>query len=213
MNNKLLYIVGGVVVVGIIIAFMVYKPSGTQAPSGEMMSGTSDDHMTLKGLISKGGSQKCSFTNNYDTVQSNGVVYVTQGKMRGDFTTTVSGKTTASHMIVDNNTSYIWTDDMKQGYKMSFAEMNGDMTAQNSAAFDVNKELNYSCGTWSGDSSVFVLPSTITFADMNAMMQGMGGSMGAGANGSAEMKAGQCSACDSAPEPSRSQCRAAMGCK
>jgi len=129
---------------------------------------------SLKALLASGTSQKCSYSDS----GSEGVFYLSGGKSRGDFTTTVSGKTTASHMISDGKTSYIWMDGQPQGYKMSL-EVNASTNQQaNSTAasaqqgVDVNKTMNYDCQAWSADNSMFNLPSGIEFVDFAAMMKG-----------------------------------------
>ncbi len=208
MNKALLYGIGGLVVLAG-VGFFVFRPMGwnMMRPSITQTSGT------LKELLSSSVSQKCEFTHKLDTSESSGIVYVSGGHMRGDFTSTVGGRTMGSHMIISNNTSYVWTDGQETGFQIA---MNKMMEAQSQSpkeqSVDINQKLNYSCSGWSGDNAQFTLPAGVKFQDLNAMMGGeleyTAPTGGAGAN----VKAMQCTACNSAPEPSRSQCRAALGC-
>src|ERR1035437_9338850 len=108
MNKKVLAIVAILVVlVGGYGAYRVYKHfKRLAAPVVQTQtSGTSETPSSLKDLLSKGIAQSCTFSSD----ASSGTVYVSSGKVRGDFGTTVDGNVTKSHMIVDGNTSYIWT--------------------------------------------------------------------------------------------------------
>jgi hypothetical protein len=66
---------------------------------------------SLKALISKGIAQSCTYSNE----AGNGKIYISSGKVRGDFETTIEGNVTKSHMIVDGSTSYIWSDGSLEG--------------------------------------------------------------------------------------------------
>jgi len=175
---------------------------------------------SLKDLMMSSSSQKCdvSFTNG--NTQSQGTIYVGNGKFRGDFSATVNGTTTMSHMISDQQTSYMWVEGMATGYKMA-AVANSTTTAPsqaNSQAVDPNANYDYHCSNWPVDNSQFTPPTNINFTDMSAMMQtgaGAGASSGsgasAGANSSATMHAQECAACGQAGA-NKAQCMAALKC-
>jgi hypothetical protein len=160
-NKKVLIAVVVVLVlaVGGYTAYRLIKRSGpvqtqTQNPAAK----------TLKDLLSQGIAQKCTF--------DQGALYIAGSKVREDFKVTADDKETNYHMIVDGNTSYMWTDDSVTGYKSSFnpgaSPSAGTTTAP--GAPDINKEVNYECGAWVTDASLFVLPKNITFTDLSSMM-------------------------------------------
>ena len=162
--------------------------------------------MSMKALLAAGKTQKCTFSNPSDPSNTSGTVYIDNGKMRGDFTSTTDGKTVQSHMIVMDNTSYMWSDAMPQGIKMSFDDIQKPQT-DSKQAVSVNQEVNYSCQGWSADSGTIALPAGITFTDYSAMLK-----QAAPSGGSANSQ--QCAACDQAPDAaSRAQCKTALGCK
>lgn len=177
---------------------------------------------SFKELMAMGKSQKCTIMYNQNNVVSNGTVYLADGMMRGDFTSTVDGKAMTTHMITNKTEAYTWTEGMAQGYKMSIDtnEAAQRQAAQNGkAAADLNQKVNYECSPWNKDSSQFTPPSTVNFQDFSQMMEQMqpggsaSGSAGAGAGGSANIKAQQCAACDSLEGAQKNQCKAALACE
>ena len=202
---------------------------------------TTPSGMSLKDLLSKSVPSKCTVTSTNDMAESSGVVYIADGKMRSDFTNTMStgtlaGKVMVARMIVDTDTSYMWGEGaMKMGIKMAKNDIldvkpGGANTPQNQAAMDMNEKSDYHCDTWKVDTALFIPPSSIEFQDMSAMMKQMpqiptGTSVKAGAEMktpamdvragssiSAEQMTQMCGACDSAGD-GKAQCRAALGCK
>lgn len=166
-----------VVVAAAAAIFAFYKPSSvpgtSQTPGtpGSTPPPSSITGMTLKGLLSLGYSQKCTFIDATSlTASSEGTIYVAQGRVRGDFTSVVSGKPILSHMIVLDDTSYVWTDATTGGFKMALATIEKQQAPGPNQGFDPNKKVNYSCTNWSTDVSVFALPAGIQFSDMTNIL-------------------------------------------
>lgn len=183
-------------------------------------SQSSTQNKSLFDLLSMAGSQKCTFSDS----NSSGTVYISDGKMRGDFQSQNEGKSGVSHMLNDGSYVYIWTDGQQNGYKMSLAVVkqqqaqitespsNGGSQAQPSQAVNMQQKSNYSCDPWSADSSMFTVPTNVTFTDYSSMMQGAGAStqQGSQVKGSAAI----CAQCNQAPAGSaRNQCLAALHCE
>ncbi len=176
---------------------------------------------SMKDLLSR-ESSKCTVSNTTANSESNGTVYVGQGKMRGDFTSVTKSPdmTIESHMISDGEYIYTWSDAMAQGVKIpvASANMSGQPNAPKSEQVEMyNADVAYTCDSWRADESQFEIPPSVTFVDMSTMLQGMGTGAEAGAGNAGSMnppsKSAQCNMCDSAPEPQRSQCRAALQCR
>lgn len=210
MNNKLLIMVGGVVVIGGIAAYFIMKNPSDTTSNQESTSQSS----SLRDLAAASSPQKCDVTQTVENSESTGTVYIANGKIRGDFTSVSSGQTVQSHFVSDGEYSYTWSDSMTMGFKAKIAQ---GTAVENSGSQGVNMDQagNYSCSAWSPDSSVFEVPAGIQFRDAASM----GGAYGSGsgtvegnAGNASDAKAMQCQACDGAPEPSRSQCRAALAC-
>ena len=168
-------------------------PTVNPSSNGEEQS---NSPTSLKDLLSKGISQSCTFK----TDGSTGTIYMSGGKIRGDFDATVEGQIMKSHMIVDSNTSYIWSDGSKTGIKMSFdpnASTATNGTETQSGSFDVSAQMDYKCGVWITDASMFALPAGISFTSFDAPTTG---------------ESSQCSYCDSLTGDSKSQCLSALKC-
>jgi hypothetical protein len=195
------------------------------APQSQPMQTT--QKKSLLDFFSMAGSQKCTFSNS--TNNSSGTVYVSGGKMRGDFQSSDNGKTNASHMINDGTYVYIWTDGQTSGYKLSLAAVkqeqaqvsatpNNPSTKTPQQSVNMKQQANYSCGPWSSDATMFTVPTNITFTDYSSFMQGGTGSTAqpgaaAGAPASGGNKA-ECAACNQAPAgAARNQCLAALKCQ
>jgi len=181
---------------------------------------------SLFDFFSMAGSQKCTFSDK--TNNGSGIVYISGGKMRGDFQSTDAGKTNVSHMINDGKYVYFWTDGGKSGYKMSLdfvkQQASGVHTAPGnsssgqtpSQAMNMKQQSDYSCGTWSADASMFTFPTNITFTDYSTMMQGAmkGSFMHPSSAMQIQGNQAACSQCDQVPAgTARTQCRAALKCQ
>lgn len=215
--------------------FMSNKPSGDSALLGTTQTGEKS-RSSLKDLLTKASPTKCTVSSINDNSETSGVVYIANGNMRGDFTTTMKGtpaegKVVVAHMIIDKDASYMWSDDptMKMGIKMAKKDMLDTQasagTPSKQASIDVNQQSDYDCSSWSADNSVFVPPTTIEFQDMAQMMKSIPqapsgdagasipkGGVGAQTGMTPAQMAEVCGACDQAGA-GRDQCRAALGCK
>ncbi len=217
MNQKNKIVVGIVillvVLLGGVFLTMNKSKSQTSTPSAkvgqpEMQKATTETAQgTLKSLVASGKSVKCSFSNSAtDSAKVSGTVYVSSGKMRGDFKTT-SNDSVSSHVIVDSQNSYIWTDMSKQGYKFAIANQQQTNAAGRSQGPDMNQTVDYSCQDWSVDGSVFALPTDITFT--SPIMPAASSTTGGGSTG----VSAQCAVCDNIPAGSgRDACKAQLRC-
>lgn len=211
MNKKILMTVGVLVVlvVGAYGAYRVYKHFKrlSTTPSVQTATGTEQSSAvsSLKDLISKGIAQSCTYT----TDKSQGTIYMSGGKVRADINTTVGSVATKAHMIMMDNTSYIWTDGMSTGFKMAYnpnaTPVPGASPSTLQGAIDANTSMDYKCGAWVADGSKFTLPAGVTFASFGAPsqaapVQGTGSSS-------------QCSYCNSLTGTDKTQCLTALNCK
>ncbi|MDP2704879.1 MAG: hypothetical protein U1D31_01910 [Patescibacteria group bacterium] len=176
-KTALMYLVGGIVVIGGIGTYMISQPTLQDAAEvREQASGKATGKMSMKDLIAANISQKCTVDESNDVSQSSGVVYVANGKLRGDFQSMASGMTVQSHMIADGEYSYVWTSATNQGFKMPVsaqesAAVSDTSGTQGQQSVDYNQQLGYACEPWTADANTFSLPSGVTFTDMSTMMR------------------------------------------
>lgn len=201
MQNALWYVIGlvAVVAVGGFVYTQMRGPVSDMAPTTPQVA----QEQSLRELMAANTPTKCTFTSAQNT---QGTVYVANGKVRGDFSASVNGSAMMGHMIVMDNMSYVWMDGMSQGYKNSF-EANSTSSAQantNTQGLNPDERVSYSCEGWSVDEQMFALPSGISFmAISDTQVQGGAGAIGA-----------SCSQCNMIPDATaRQQCLAALKCQ
>lgn len=200
--NKKVILIAVILILLLIGGYFFVKGRSASPASKEASQEQASSPTSLKDLISKGLTQSCTFS----IGSSSGTVYVSGEKVRTDYDTTVDGKVTTSHMIVDGNTSYIWTEGQATGFKMTFdasASASPQGTGAPAAGFDAGANNNYKCSTWLVDNSLFTLPAAVKFTSFETVP---GGSPAAGSNSSL------CSSCDSLTGDSKTQCLTALKC-
>lgn len=200
MNKKILLGISGFVVLFILITIFVFarKPSLTTSPTptsteSQSQAKSQTQPQSLKEILSAGISQKCSYDFELEGNSSRGEVYISDSKIRADFVTVTTDKSTNTHMILDNNLYYLWVDGQVNGFKMSF-DPNAVSSDQSptSNQIDWDQKLSYNCSPWIADQSKFVLPSNITFQELSTKAN--------------------CALCDQLTGEDKSQCLTSLGC-
>lgn len=168
---------------------------------------------SIQSLFSKGKDITCTFEREDEFGRTEGTVYVSAGKLAGDFVFKDSDEVEFKTQIIqDNEYSYTWglSPAGEMAIKMRVSEIESATTAESDNSevitFNPDEEVDYTCNNWDKDDSKFTPPSDIVFIDMsfNLTENEESGEM------SPETK---CSTCDLIPdEKAKAQCRAAMGC-
>lgn len=212
MNKGLII---GIVVVLILIAGGLYAFRGT-APAAvetepEATETTDEEYApesatSLKGLLASSVPQQCTFKDSSDPATvSEGKVYVAQKKMRGDFSSMVSGQTQKSHIIIDGQKTYIWIDGQTQGLVASLDVADKSPEGSASNQVDLDKQVDIDCQPWIADTALFTVPTDVQFTDFSSLSAPAG-------NTPSSSSETQCAACNSLPPESQAQCRATLGC-
>ena len=173
--------------------------AGSQAPIRE--SGSMAD------IIAKGGSWKCQVSHAAPSGETAGMVYVADGKVRGDFETKIPqlGKV-ETHMISDSSYAYTWTSLMKTGFKTKVTIPTATSTAPRDTPDMYHQQYDYQCDSWTSDATFFNIPADITFNEMGAAPSPSDGAV-------MPARVPNCKMCDSIPAGNgRTQCQAAL-CK
>jgi hypothetical protein len=142
------------------------KQADTQEPRGADASEAGKTEGSLQELAKRSGDWKCTVDSTTAQAISSGVTYVSGGKIRADFTTSVQGYgNVESHMLADGTDVYSWSSMMPQGIKTKQAAgAEADGTTQTSGSgMDANQSYSYDCQPWSADASLFAVPSDVTF--------------------------------------------------
>lgn len=131
-----------------------------QAPSGKKIP--------FADFVKKGGSYECSVEQHVGNIDSNGHVFIDGQRVRGEFTSNVSGKTIDSSLIIKDSMAYTWSSMMPVGMKMAVNTTTGDHDANASGSYDFNAMNigDYNCKEWKVDEATFALPAGINFHDV-----------------------------------------------
>ncbi len=209
MKNKAVIAVVVILLLGV-GGYFYFNKSRNVETAGGISSGVK----SLKELLASGVPQKCTFASDDESGKTEGTSYIAGGKVRADFTSTINAKTTVSHMISDNKTSYIWTDGDKTGFKMTITEtdtnatdspVTGETASQGNEA-DLDQKSDYKCSVWVPDNSMFTPPADVKFTDFSEMFKPSPATSGSGSSQ-------QCSICDSLKGDDKTSCLSALNCK
>ena len=176
-------------IIGLVVAIVVvgggawYMSSHSDNNMNGQETAGEQGQSTFAALAAMGGSRTCHITVNTDGNASEGTVYIADGRMRGDFTSTVNGKAMTAHMLQADGYMYSWTDAMAQGVKVSLAQAQQANTQ--SQGINPNANVTYDCSAGVGAGASFDVPSNVSFMELGAT----GGASAGGAAG-ATMPAG-----------------------
>jgi hypothetical protein len=160
---------------------------------------------SIKDLLTAGIPQQCTFTDASGEAGLEGTTYIAGGKMRGDFTTTVDGKTTTGHTIFDGKTSWIWMDETSTGFKIEVDPSEADSSELPvQQGMDLNKTIDYNCSTWLPDNTLFNPPTDITFTSFEVPDTTEADAMTGNQN--------LCESCEALSGESKTQCLTALNC-
>lgn len=162
-TNALIGLVALIAVVGGGVWFFSNKNTEPMSDdSQEMTSGAG----TFAELMAHTGSWKCDVTTSQAQAPSTGTAYISDGKVRADFTSEVNGSSVTSHMISADGYVYTWSDAYPQGMKMMIPE--GETTANDSAPTGIpaDENVDYSCSLWLADAGMFTPPASVSFMEL-----------------------------------------------
>ncbi len=205
---KLFSSIGATIVLGLGGIFGIHKTPPkmtTHVTSTQVMQKIATPEakpMKIKDIVTMKGNQKCTFSDSNNGSKTEGVVYITGGKIRGDITTTVNGKTNVTHIVSDKNIMHVWIDGQGQGYtttETSISQMN------------INQESNYTCTSSTGNDSMFVTPTGIQFMDFSKLVPSIPPISITGIP-NIDIKARQCSTCEKMTDPAKTQCMSMFQC-
>lgn len=145
----------------------VSTPIESTATTNEQPSGKK---MAFGDFIKQGGSYRCTVTQNLQGMSTQGIVYVADSKIHGEFTTNIQGQTISVTTIVKDGFAYTWTSMMPNTGFISKVVMEGQGTVgastSGSYGWDATTIGDYTCEKQSVPSSQFDLPKGITFKDV-----------------------------------------------
>ncbi len=160
---------------------------------------------SLADLLKSGVSQECDYSYATTSAKVSGKVYLSSGKMRSNYTTTISEQPPITgSMIVDGQTMYLWSTGQTQGFKATFDETKANEQAKKYV--DVKQKVDYSCRPGIVDASLFIPPTDVKFTDFSEMMKQMTPPPGA------KSPQNNCSACNYLSGEQKTSCLQSLNC-
>lgn len=165
-------IVAAVVLIGGYVVFSQQDTGEREHRDGEHIE--EDGAMMEEGSFSgslfdlgaRGGTYRCTFSHSSEVGTSNGTVYISGERIRGDFESVAQGFAIESHMLALSGTIYSWSPLAPTGVKLPRNDVEGEGGAAMSGDYaDLQQAYAYDCEAWSVDESVFEIPSSVTFIE------------------------------------------------
>lgn len=176
--NKAIWII--VIIVLAVVAFMVFRPDSTEDTSSTATttttttgtnntSNTTGMKSTLGGIFDAPGSYECKYEQVSPTLRATNVIYVADGKLRGEFRSATATTTTLSMVVYDGVNLYVWNEGQPTGkisQPKTIADLPSaipeDITSGRILGTSSNN-VSWDCHAWSKDASKLVRPSYVKF--------------------------------------------------
>lgn len=170
----------------LIVGWMVYSSKATTKvvlPIGDKNATTSEQvaqnnetgttvkgTQTFKSLITQKGSYKCTYEVASTTGRSTDIIYIADGRLRGEFRTTGMA---GNLMIYDGVNLYKWKEGLTIGTKTPLKTLAqlpsiipSDLTSGASYGSSLNS-VGWDCHQWIKVSSLLIPPSSVKFTFTN----------------------------------------------
>lgn len=171
--TKIHWIVLGLLVVGAGGYFFMKSdstPGDSSAESADESMEADDRKMAFGDFVRQGGSYKCEISQTSEGSSTEGIAYIDGGKVRGEYVTQTQGLSMTSHVLVRDDYAYTWTSlAPSMGFKARVVEdATPDTSTETSDSYSFDDSVgDYDCDPWAADSSVFALPTGVTFTEIN----------------------------------------------
>lgn len=124
---------------------------------------------SLGGIFDEQGNYQCDYEQITQESRSSNVIYVSNGKMRGEFRTSAGLNSTATILVYDGSYLYVWTEGKSTGVRTqpkTIADLPAlipeDVSSGRILGSGINN-VSWNCHAWSKDDSKLVKPSYVTF--------------------------------------------------
>ncbi len=175
MNQNTL--IGGIILILLILLGIWYfssaNPSGSPVPqqiaNTPAATVTPSTPNTFRSIFTQSGNHQCSYSQVQSAGQTSSVIYIADGKMRGEFRT-MGVTPSANLMIYSEGILYSWKEGASVGKKSSIKSIAdlpqaipSDLTS--GAIFGANSEsVGWDCHDWAKDVKLFTVPAYVKFS-------------------------------------------------
>ena len=137
----------------------------TKAPSSPVASSNN----TFHSIFTQSGNHECDYDATSATGKSSSKIFIADGKMRGEFRSTMGATPVASLMIYRNGYLYSWSEGATTGTKTSITSLSDLPTVipkdlAGGAIYGTSADnVGWYCHDWLKDTSAFTIPTYVTF--------------------------------------------------
>lgn len=150
---------------------MATTTTTTTGTTGTNTTGTTPKKtpVTFKSIFAQTANTQCDYAQTDTNSNGASVIYISGGKMHGEFRADINGAKTASIMIYNGGYLYSWKEGATVGTKASIKSL-ADLPAviptdlTSGAILGTGSEnVSWNCHAWNTDPKMFVLPTYVTF--------------------------------------------------
>jgi hypothetical protein len=123
---------------------------------------------TFHSIFSQSGSHVCTYEQGAP-IRSSSVIYIADGKMRGEFRTVTTEGSAANFMIYSGGYLYSWKEGTTVGTKSSIKSISDlpqviptDLTS-GVVLGNADKNISWDCHDWIKNSALLILPAYVKF--------------------------------------------------
>jgi len=146
------------------------SPSVNNSGAGVSGLPATQSSNTFHSIFTQSGSHACTYTRVDASSQSNDVIYIVGGKMRGEFRTLSGSTATANLMVYNGSYLYTWREGSSTGKKTlirSVADLPQAIPRDLESGAILGSGTNnvgWDCHAWEKNSSLLVPPSYVRFS-------------------------------------------------
>ncbi len=124
---------------------------------------------SLGGIFNEQGSYQCDYDSITQQTRTSNVVYISGGKLRGEFRTTTAQGTQSNIAVYDGSNLYVWVEGKTIGtmtQPKTLADLPGIIPEDVSSGKILGTGLSsvsWNCHAWSKDSTKLMKPAYVTF--------------------------------------------------
>jgi len=125
--------------------------------------------VSLGGIFAEKGNYQCDYEQVSQQTRSSNVVYISDGKMRGEFRTSTATGSTATMVVYDGSYLYVWTEGKPTGtvtQPKTIADLPGIIPEDVSSGRILGSSANnvsWNCHAWSRVPSLLAKPTYVNF--------------------------------------------------
>ncbi len=158
------------VIIVIVVAgyFIFSKPKSEENQNTDTVGTTGNKKMAFGEFLKQGGSYKCEVNQYVDDIETKGTTYISNGMIRGEYSTKVEGVDMTSITIIRDGYTYSWTSTLSTGFKIKneVDSSTGEDTSYSGTYGYAAQIRDYNCVAWSADQSKFSIPTNIEFQEI-----------------------------------------------